>query len=85
MKVSIIVPVYNTKDYLKQCLDSLVAQTLEDLEILVVDDGSTDGSTEIVREFSERYPERLKAYFKENILDLLTAMIGLTPACMKLC
>ncbi|PWL44103.1 MAG: glycosyl transferase family 2 [Bacillota bacterium] len=66
MKVSIIVPVYNTKDYLKQCLDSLVAQTLEDLEILVVDDGSTDGSTEIVREFSERYPERLKAYFKDN-------------------
>ena len=66
MKVSVIVPVYNTKDYLKQCLDSLVAQTLEDLEILVVDDGSTDGSTEIIRGYAECYPERIRAFFQKN-------------------
>ena len=48
MKVSVIVPVYNVKELLPECLDSLINQTLEDMEILVVDDGSTDGSTEIV-------------------------------------
>ena len=43
-KVSVIVPVYNVEKYLKQCLDSIVDQTLEDLEIVLVDDGSVDSS-----------------------------------------
>ena len=54
-KVSIIIPVYNTEEYLPQCLDSLVQQTLEDVEILVVDDGSTDGSLQIAKSFEEKY------------------------------
>ena len=43
-KVSVIVPVYNVEKYLKQCLDSIVDQTLEDLEIVLVDDGCVDSS-----------------------------------------
>ena len=43
-KVSVLVPVYNVEKYLKQCLDSIVDQTLEDLEIVLVDDGSVDNS-----------------------------------------
>ena len=43
-KVSVIVPVYNTEQYLRRCLDALVNQTLEDIEIIVVNDGSTDYS-----------------------------------------
>jgi len=66
LKVSVIIPVYNTKDYLHQCLDSLVNQTLEDIEILVVDDGSTDGSTEIIKEYAQNYPQKFKAFYKEN-------------------
>ncbi len=66
MKVSVIIPVYNTKDYLRQCFDSLVNQTLEDIEILVVDDGSTDGSDQIIKEYQEKYPQKVKGFFKEN-------------------
>lgn len=53
-KVSVVVPVYNTAPYLRQCLDSIAAQTLRDIEIICVDDGSTDGSLEILREYEGR-------------------------------
>lgn len=66
MKVSIIVPVYNVKDYLQKCLDSLVQQTLQDIEIIVVNDGSTDGSAEFVEAYASGYPEVMKVINKEN-------------------
>lgn len=50
-KVSIIVPVYNVERYLRECLDSLQRQTLKDIEVILVNDGSTDGSCEIAREY----------------------------------
>lgn len=52
MKISVIVPVYNTARYLRQCLQSLKAQTLEDIEIVCVDDGSTDDSPKIIEQFT---------------------------------
>ena len=58
MKLSIIVPVYNVKDFLSACLNSLVTQTLDDYEIILIDDGSTDGSAEIISEYKNKYPER---------------------------
>ncbi|MFC7347419.1 glycosyltransferase family 2 protein [Chryseobacterium zhengzhouense] len=65
-KVSVIVPVYNVENYLPKCLDSLLSQTLQNIEILVVDDGSTDRSAEIIRQYSEKYPAKIKAFTKEN-------------------
>lgn len=65
-RVSVIVPVYNTEKYLHRCLESLVHQTLRDLEILVVDDGSTDHSPEILAEYEKKYPGRVRAIRKEN-------------------
>lgn len=53
-KVSVIVPVYNVAKYLPQCLDSLVAQTLQDMEFLLINDGSTDGSAEILRDYASK-------------------------------
>lgn len=53
-KVSVIIPVYNVKKYLAQCLDSVCGQTLQELEIICVDDGSTDGSTDILLEYARR-------------------------------
>jgi glycosyltransferase involved in cell wall biosynthesis len=52
--VSICIPVYNVEQYLRRCLDSAVCQTLKDIEIIVVDDGSTDASVDIVREYVEQ-------------------------------
>ena len=53
-KISIIVPVYNVRDYVSKCLGSLVKQGYESIEIIVVDDGSTDGSGEICEEYSKK-------------------------------
>ena len=64
-KVSIIVPVYNVEKYLERCLDSLVMQTLKDTEIIVVNDGSTDSSSEIIKKYEEKY-ENIKSYSKKN-------------------
>jgi len=53
--VSIIIPVYNDAEFLRECLDSAVNQTLKDIEIICVNDGSTDDSLEILNEYAEKY------------------------------
>ena len=65
VKISIIVPVYNVEKYLDKCLRSLVKQTLEDIEIIAVNDGATDGSAKILQRYAERYA-KLKVLNKEN-------------------
>lgn len=65
-KISVIVPVYNVEKYLSKCLDSLVNQTLEDYEIIVVNDGSPDNSQEIIDSYVSEYPQKVKAFTKKN-------------------
>lgn len=65
-RISIIVPVYNVENYLTKCLDSLVNQSYRNIEVLVVDDGSKDKSAEIIKSFALKYPEKIKAFTKEN-------------------
>ncbi len=64
-KVSIIVPVYNVEKYLQQCLESIINQTLTEIEIICINDGSTDCSTEILRAFAQK-DSRIKLIEKEN-------------------
>ena len=64
-KVSVIIPVYNSSEYIRHCLDSLLAQTLEDIEIICVDDGSTDDSLSILEEYS-RKDQRIRVLTQEN-------------------
>ena len=59
-EVSIIVPVYNSGKYLRSCINSLLNQTLKDIEIILVDDASTDDSLEILNCFKQEYPNRIK-------------------------
>ena len=63
--ISVIVPVYNVEKYLRQCLDSVINQTYSDLEILIVDDGSTDSSGAICDEYTAK-DNRMKVYHTEN-------------------
>ena len=64
-KISVIIPVYNTEKYLQQCLDSVLAQTLKDIEIICVNDGSTDGSAKILDEYAAN-DKRIKVVHKKN-------------------
>lgn len=65
VKVSVIIPVYNTSVYLKQCLDSVAAQSLKELEIICVDDGSTDDSPAILDAYAAGCP-KMRVIHKEN-------------------
>ncbi len=66
MKLSVIVPVYNVEPYLPACLDSLLAQTLKDLEILLVDDGSTDASGTIADRYAAEHPDIVRCLHVDN-------------------
>lgn len=66
IKVSVIVPVYNVESYLAKCLDSLVNQTLKELEIIVIDDESPDNSSKIIADYVKKYPQKIKSFRKEN-------------------
>lgn len=61
-KISIIVPVYNSEKYLKKCLDSLVNQTFSDIEVIAIDDNSSDNSYEILSKYQQTYPNLIKLY-----------------------
>ncbi|MGL5749960.1 MAG: glycosyltransferase family 2 protein [Paraclostridium sp.] len=63
--ISIIVPVYNVENYLKKCLDSIVSQSFKNIEIIIVNDGSTDNSREICDEYKKK-DNRIKVIHKEN-------------------
>lgn len=65
MKVSIIIPIYNAEKYLAQCIESAMNQTLKDIEIVLIDDGSKDGSAQICKKYVE-LDSRVTYYYKEN-------------------
>lgn len=77
MKFSIVIPLYNKRNCIKETLRSVFAQTYEDFEVLVVDDGSTDGSLDVVREFSDK---RLRIIEKTNSGVSATRNAGIKAA-----
>lgn len=79
IKVSIIVPVYNVEKYLQSCMDSLVNQTLEDIEIICVNDGSTDNSLEILESYAKK-DSRIKVFTIENSGNSIARNYGIKIA-----
>lgn len=70
IKISIIVPVYNKEKELRKCLDSLVMQTLHDIEIIVIDDFSNDNSRLIIDEYAKKYPKMITKSFNEKNMGI---------------
>ena len=66
MKLSVIIPVYNVEKYLAACVDSLLGQTMDDLELLLVDDGSTDASGELAERYAAAHPEKIRCLHVDN-------------------
>ena len=64
--ISIIVPVYNSEQYLRRCLDSLVNQQIKEMEIIVVDNGSTDSSLQIIQKYTKKHPQLVFVHTTEH-------------------
>jgi len=79
-KVSIIIPAYNVQDYIGTCLDSLVNQTLPDLELIIINDGSVDNTREVIESYREKYPDMIKAFHVENSGAAAARNVGLENA-----
>ncbi len=80
IKVSIVVPIYNLEQYVPRCLDALVNQTLEDIEIICVNDGSKDSAPQIIEDYKSRYPNKVKTFHKENGGEWSARTYGLKQA-----
>ena len=79
IKISIIMPIYNAGEYLRQALDSVLSQSISDIELICIDDGSTDDSLRIIREYQERdaririVTENPRAIGADRIVDAVAA------------
>lgn len=78
-KITVIIPVYNVKKYIRRCIESTISQTYENLEILIIIDGSTDGSEEIVKEYAQK-DTRIKIIDRENKGIFYTRIEGIKKA-----
>lgn len=81
-KVTIIVPIYNVSKYLPKCIDSILSQTYRNLEILLIDDGSTDDSSKIAKDFAKKNP-RIKYIHQSNAGQSSARNLGLKHASGK--
>ena len=77
--ISVIVPVYNAENYLHRCIDSILAQTFTDFELLLINDGSTDNSGEICNAYAQKYP-CIRMFHKNNGGVSSARNLGLTKA-----
>ena len=78
-RVSIIIPVYNAEKHLRECLDSVLAQTFQNFEVICVDDGSTDSSLNILEEYATK-DSRFHVYHQENLHCGVARNTGLSHA-----
>lgn len=65
-KISVVIPAYNVEKYIKECLDSILNQTFQDFEIIIVNDGSTDNTLQILRQYEQEYSDKVRVFDQEN-------------------
>lgn len=79
IKVSVIIPAYNSEQFIKECIESVLASTLEDMEIILVDDGSTDGTGSICDEFAVKF-ENISVIHQKNMGQNTARLNGVLAA-----
>ena len=79
IKISVIIPVYNAEKYLRECLDSVIGQALQDIEIICVDDGSTDSSLSVLQKYAAK-DTRLKIVVQANQGAAAARNVGMAVA-----
>ena len=79
-KVSVIIPVYNTEEYIGETLNSIINQTLKEIEIIVINDGSTDNSLQIINEYSQR-DNRITVFTQANRGQSMARNFVILQAC----
>ena len=79
-KISIIIPVYNVENYLKTCLNSILTQSIKELQVILVNDGSTDSSEAIIDEYVLNYPNIFEKINKENGGQATARNLGIEKA-----
>ncbi len=82
VKVSVVVPVYNVENFLRECLDTIINQSLKDIEIICVNDGSTDSSLDILYEYQEK-DDRISVFSQENGGHAVATNVGMKKATGK--
>lgn len=80
MRFSVLIPVYNTEKYLDECLQSVLDQTYQDFEVILVDDGSTDNSPQICDDYQAKYPEVIRVLHQQNSGQLLSRINAIYAA-----
>lgn len=78
-KVSVIIPVFNSESYLEKCVDSILSQTLIDIEVILIDDGSTDDSLQIIKQYVKKY-SNVKYKSKKNEGQAIARNLGIEMA-----
>lgn len=79
-KLSVIIPVYNMEKYLRRCLDSILKQKLDNMQVLLVNDGSKDSSEQIIDEYITKYPNIFEKINKENGGQATARNLGIEKA-----
>ena len=82
--ISVVIPIYNTEKYLEKCLDSIVNQTYKNLEIICINDGSTDSSPEIITKYANK-DSRIKIINQKNSILIISLCINIFNMSNQLC
>lgn len=83
VKITAIVPIYNSEKYLENCLDSLLNQTLKEIQVILINDGSTDNSQEIINKYVKNYPSIFNSFSQKNLGQAAARNLGLKYATGK--
>lgn len=83
-KISIIIPVYNVEKHLKRCLDSILVQSIKELQVILVNDGSTDSSETIIDEYVQKHPNIFQKINKKNGGQATARNLGIDKASRRI-